>query len=144
MLWSDLKKLLEQVPGSDNYEIVVSERFDVDQYTVRRDKPITTVAVDESSKEICIDMTESKLRCKKCNSSDVLVGNGEDPHHCSKCGHEWPADGSKKKIILGGETKTENFHKILMKEPEVLGVVANIKKKSESIRVRLDRRLSEL
>jgi len=34
---------------------------------------------------------EKKMSCPKCKSSNVLVGNDVEPHHCSDCHHKWNA-----------------------------------------------------
>ena len=34
---------------------------------------------------------EKKLKCPRCKSDDVLVGNDTKPNHCSSCDHEWKA-----------------------------------------------------
>jgi len=45
---------------------------------------------------------EGFIKCPKCGSKDVLIGNGEDPNHCADCGEEWgPHDHS------GDEKKEE-------------------------------------
>lgn len=172
MLVGDLKRIIRDLP--DEYHVVACQRGDLDnmpehfqklvmkhvgekaatECTYRLDMPIAEAVIDEENSEFCLDVTsqpslycESKVKCKKCGSSDVLVGSGDDPHHCSKCGHEWPADGTKKKVILGGgDAKAESFQQVLMKEPEVLMTIDTMKHKDrkETLDKRLDRRLGEL
>jgi len=45
----------------------------------------TTAARISSAK----NLLENKIRCPKCDSEDVLLGNKEEPNHCADCNHEW-------------------------------------------------------
>lgn len=168
MLVGDLKRIIKDVP--DEYSVVACQRGDLQnipehyqklamknvgeevatECTYRLDMPVGKVVIDEDTSELCLDVTnqqslycESKIKCKKCESDDILVGSGDDPHHCSKCGHEWPADGSKKKVILG-DTKVESFQIVRMKEPEVLVTINHARRRHESLEDRLDRRFGEV
>lgn len=87
-----------------------------------------------SKPKIELDPTK-KIKCPECGSFEVLVGNKEDPLHCSDCEHEWKEDHGC----------THESKVIMIKSPAVL-LTINQKFKSnvtnESFEHKLDRVLN--
>lgn len=68
-----------------------------------------------------------KLRCPKCDSDNVLVGNEKFPNRCADCDHKWD--------INGQEITIENI--ICFKSPEILATFnRNLKRNSLERRLR--------
>lgn len=85
---------------------------------------------------IQLTLTEgtTKLDCPKCDSHEVLVGNNEDPNHCSSCGYEWD---NKPVLLKMGYDKHQHEH--VFKSPETLAV-----KKKESFENKIDNILDSI
>ena len=50
------------------------------------------------------------IRCPKCKSQDILLGNNKKSNKCENCGHTWP---NKDIDTTPQDNKAENFSRKL-------------------------------